>query len=169
MVYYVLNMKPTRWILVLLACLAISLVCVAYPLYVIRPFRAQGVRELLAALWIVRYRNAVTVLSAVVAIGAAATYWRVRTRTSPRIIAALGALAVCVLAALARVNVYEQLMFHADDRPSFVAASQAKLERDDKLIVVKIGGIARGYPVRTMGYHHVVNDEVGGTPIVATY
>jgi hypothetical protein len=163
------EMKRTGWILVLLACLAVSLFCVAYPIYVIRPFRAQGTRELLAALSVLRYRNAVTVLSALVAIGAALAYWRRTTETPSRITAVLGALAVCVLAALARVNVYEQLMFHAVDRPAFEAASEAKLDRDDKLIVVKIGGVARGYPIREMGYHHVVNDEVGGTALVATY
>jgi hypothetical protein len=41
--------KRARWILVL-ACLAVSLFCVAYPIYVTRPFRAQGARELMAAL-----------------------------------------------------------------------------------------------------------------------
>jgi hypothetical protein len=163
------EMKRTPWILVLLACLAVSLFCVAYPIYVIRPFRAQGTRELLAALSVLRYRNAATILSALVAILAAFAYGRTTTRTRSRMAAALGALAVCVLAALARVNVYEQLMFHAVDRPAFEAATEAKLDRDDKLIVVKIGGIARGYPVREMGYHHVVNDEVGGTALVATY
>jgi hypothetical protein len=55
------EMKRTGWILVLLACLAVSLFCVAYPIYVIRPFRAQGTRELLAALSVLRYRNAVTI------------------------------------------------------------------------------------------------------------
>ena len=160
-------MKRNLWILVLLACLAVSSFCVAYPLYVIRPFRAQGARELMAALAVLRYRNAVTVLSAVVAIGAALAYWRAQTRA--RIVAASCALAVCVLAVMARVNVYEQLMFHAVDRPAFAAAREAKLDPDDKLIVVKVGGIARGYPIREMGYHHVVNDEVGGTALVATY
>jgi hypothetical protein len=160
-------MKRNLWILVLLACLAVSLFCVAYPLYVIRPFRAQGARELMAALAVLRYRDTVTVLSAVVAIGAALAYWRAQLRA--RMVAASCALAVCVLAAMARVNVYEQLMFHAVDRPAFAAAREAKLDPDDKLIVVKVGGIARGYPIREMGYHHVVNDEVGGTALVATY
>jgi Protein of unknown function (DUF3179) len=163
------DMKRSRSIFVLLACLAVSLFCVAYPLYVIRPFRAQGARELMAALTVLRYRDAVTVLSALVAIAAAGAYWRLKTRTPARMAAALGALAVCVLAALARVNVYEQLMFHAVDRPAFAAAPEANLDPGDKLIVVKIGGVARGYPIREMGYHHVVNDEVGGTALVATY
>jgi hypothetical protein len=162
------TVKRARWIL-LLACLAVSLFCVAYPIYVIRPFRAQGVRELMAALAVMHYRNAVTILSALVAIGAAISYWRAKTRIQGRSVVALAALVVCVLAVLARVNVYEQLMFHAVDRPAFAAVKEAKLDADDKLIVVKISGIARGYPVRTMGYHHVVNDEVGGTALVATY
>ncbi len=163
------TMKRSRWILVLAVCLAVSLFCVAYPLYVIRPFRAQGARELMVALAVSHYRDVVTLLSALVAIGAAAAYWRPKVRIPSRILAALGALTVCVLAALSRVNVYEQLMFHPLDRPVFAAARATKLDPDDKLIVVKIGGVARGYPVRMMGYHHVVNDEVGGTALVATY
>ena len=37
------------------------------------------------------------------------------------------------------------------------------------MIAVKIGGEARAYPIRSMSYHHVVNDVVGGAAIVATY
>jgi hypothetical protein len=163
------NLSRARWIFVLLACLAVALICVAYPIYVIRPFRAQGTRELMLALEVSRMRGWLTVVSALIAIGAAIAYWRAQTRSAPRIFAAAGAVAVCGLALLARVNVYEQLMFHALDHREFVAASAAKLDPDDKLIVVKIGGVARGYPIRMMGYHHVVNDEVGGTALVATY
>ena len=158
----------TRWILVLLTCLAVSLICVAYPIYVIRPFRAQGARELAAALVVMRYRLLITVISALVALGAGVAYWRVQTQKWRRVLAAVGAGFVCVLAVLARVNVYE-LMFHPVDHPAFAAASEVKLDKDDKLIVVKVGGGARAYPIRTMGYHHVVNDVVGGTALVATY
>jgi hypothetical protein len=85
-----------------------------------------------------------------------------------RVLAVVGAGFVCALAVLTRVNVFE-LMFHPVDHPAFAAATAVKLDKDDKLIVVKIGGSARAYPIRTMGYHHVVNDVVGGTAIVATY
>jgi hypothetical protein len=34
---------------------------------------------------------------------------------------------------------------------------------------VRVAGIARAYPIRSISYHHVVNDTVGGVPIVATY
>jgi hypothetical protein len=162
--------KRTGWIFILLACLTVSLFCVAYPIYVIRPFRAQGARELMLALAISRFRPVVTVVSALVAIGAAIAYWRwEQAEKWRRITVAAGAVLVCVLAGLARVNVYEQLMFHAVDHPEFAAAAKVKLDPDDKLIVVKIAGSARAYPIREMGYHHVVNDVVGGTAIVATY
>ena len=153
----------------LIACLAVSLLCVVYPIYVIRPFRAQGARELMVALAVSRYRPVITIVSALVAVGAAAAYWRSRARGSGRIVMVAGAVFVCVLAALARVNVYEQLMFHPIGHPEFAPASAAKVDGNDKLIVVKIGSAARAYPVRMMGYHHVVNDTVGGTALVATY
>lgn len=152
----------------LAACLAVSLFCVVYPIYVIRPFRAQGARELAVALEVSRFRPAVTVVSAILASWAAVAFWRLRARLWRRVLAAAVAALVCVLAALARVNVYE-LMFHPVSHPAFAAAAEVALDKDDKLIVVKIGGSARGYPIRTMGYHHIVNDVVGGTALVATY
>jgi hypothetical protein len=163
------NPARVRWIVVLAACLAVSLVCVIYPIYVIRPFRAQGPRELAVALAIVRARGLVTAISALAAIGAALLYGRTRPPLRRRIGTAALAAAVCVLAALARVNVYEQLMFHPEDHPAFVSAAAAKIDSDDKLIAVNTGGAARAYPVRIMGYHHVINDNVGGTALVATY
>jgi hypothetical protein len=160
--------ERTRWILLLLVCLFVSAFCVAYPFYVIQPFRAQGARELAVALVVARYGPLLTVVSALVAVGTAIVLWRSQTRRWMRVVAGAGAVFVCVLAALARANVYE-LMFHPIDHPSFAAARDVNLDKDDKLIVVKIGGSARGYPVRTMGYHHVVNDAVEGTALVATY
>ncbi len=158
-----------RWILVLSACSIVSLACVAYPIYVIRPFRAQGPRELMMALAITRYSGLITAISALAAVGAALAYWRARPGIRQRNLAVALAMSVCILAGLAHVNVYEQLMFHAADHPAFVSQAAAKIDADDKLIVVKIGGVARAYPVRIMAYHHVLNDRVGGTALVATY
>jgi len=137
-------------------------------MYVIRPFRAQGARELAAALVVSRFRPFITVWSAIASLVAAVGYWRVQANKWRRALGVAGAGFVCLLAFLARVNVYE-LMFHPVDHPAFAAATDVKLDKDDKLIVVKIGGSARAYPIRTMGYHHIVNDVVGGTALVATY
>jgi hypothetical protein len=161
--------RRTWWILVLLACLAVSLVSVAYPMYVIRPFRAQGARELAAALLVTRYGPPLSAISALAAVLAALAYWRSQAPLSRRRLMAVGALLVCVFAVLARLNVFEVLMFHPLEHPAFAAAKDVKIDNDDKLIVVKINGSARAYPIREMAYHHVVNDVVGGTALVATY
>jgi hypothetical protein len=158
-----------RWIFVLLACLAVSLFSVAYPIYVIRPFRPQGPRELIAALAVSRFGPLLATVSALAAVAAAIACWRTRGPGLARMLVVASAMLVCVLAVLARANVYEQVMFHPVEHAAFVAASDVKLNSDDKLIVVKIGGSARAYPIREMAYHHVVNDVVGGTAVAATY
>ncbi len=153
---------PRTAVLVLAACLFVSLVCVAYPMYVIRPFRAQGPRELALALEIIRVRPIITVLSVLVSIAIV-----VGSSTRRRLTVVMAVL-VLGLAALARVNVYE-LMFHPLEHPAFAAASEVKLDKDEKVIAVKLGSVARAYPIRGMSYHHVINDVVNNEPIVATY
>jgi hypothetical protein len=66
------------------------------------------------------------------------------------------------------VNVYE-LMFHPMSSPTFVSAAEVKLDKDEKVIAIAVNGAARAYPIRSISYHHIVNDVVGGVPIVATY
>jgi len=153
---------------VLLACVSVALVSVAYPIYVIRPFRAQGARELAIALAVMRFRSGATLISGAAALAALVLYWRAQPDKWQRRFAAAAAALVCVLAALARVNIYE-LMFHPDDRPSFAAASRTRLDQDEKVIAIKIGATARAYPIRNISYHHVINDMLDKVAIVATY
>ena len=161
-------MTRRRLALVLLLCLAAAFLCVAYPLYVIRPFRAQGPRELGAALVVLRFRPAITTLSTAAALAALIWYWRLQKRMVWRLVAVAGTASVALLTFVARVNIYE-LMFHHLDHPGFAAAGKVELDNDEKVIAVKIGSEARAYPIRSMSYHHVANDIVGQTAIVATY
>jgi Protein of unknown function (DUF3179) len=143
--------------LVLLACLAVSLICVAYPIYVIRPFRHQGARELALALVVIRFRPVITVITAMAAIVSLIGSWRAQPLKWSRVLPVAGAALVIVLTFLARVNVYE-LMFHPLIHPSFTAAHEVKLDGAEKVVAVRIGREARAYPIRSMSYHHVVND-----------
>jgi uncharacterized protein DUF3179 len=154
--------------LLLAGCLALSLAAVLYPLYVIRPFRAQGARELAIALWVTRWRPLATLIAAIATLAALAAYWRVQSRPSRRALACAAAALSVLLAIAARVNVYER-MFHPAGRPSFAAAADARLDGDEKVIAVHQGGASRAYPVRIVSYHHVINDQLDGNPIVATY
>jgi len=153
---------------VLLACLAVSLFCLVYPVYVIRPFRHQGASELVVALAVLRMRLAVGLACSALALLSVWMLWRMDVRRWRRGLAVAGALAVCGFTALSRINIYE-LMFHPADQLTFVAADQVKLDAGEMVIAVNLGRTARAYPVRSMSYHHIVNDVVAGRPITATY
>jgi hypothetical protein len=160
--------RKLAYLWLLIACLAASFAGFAYPMYVIRPFRHQGARELAAALAVIQVRPLVEGVAVLLALIGLAWYWSFRTQRSRRVWAIVGTAFVCLFAVLSRVNVYE-LMFHPDSHPSFGPAQQAKIDPDDKVIAVNVGSEARAYPVRTIAYHHIINDVVGGEPIVATY
>ncbi len=162
--------QRTRWTLtaILSTCLLLSFAFVAYPMYVIRPFRAQGTRELAVALVAAQYRTSVTLVSAIVALAALAALWRRQPFQWRRALAPATAGLVCALAVLAHVNVYE-IMFHPLGHPSFSSARDSKLDNREMVIAVKLDGIARAYPIRDLAYHHIANDVLGKTAIVATY
>lgn len=157
-------MTKRYWTL-LAICIVVAFACLAYPIYVIRPFRAQGPRELAAALLMLRFRAVITTVCVLTAIAALIWYVRARRRF---ILATLATVLVCGLAYLSHVNLYE-LMFHPVGKPSFGPAAASKLDGGEEVIAVNVHGQARAYPVRIISYHHVVNDTVGGVPIVATY
>ena len=75
---------------------------------------------------------------------------------------------VILFTGLSRVNVYE-IMFHPMGRPNFASVTDTKLDGAEMVMAVHIAGVARAYPIRIVSYHHIVNDVVGGVPIVATY
>lgn len=56
--------------------------------------------------------------------------------------------------------------------PGYVPIDQTyplKLADTEPLIVLKVGGDVRLYPLRIMTRHEIVNDTVGGAPILVTY
>lgn len=107
-------------------------------------------------------------ICAVTAVLAGFLYWRAQPKTLRRIGVLAAVALVCLFAGLSRINVYE-IMFHPMRRPSFAAAGDTKLDGAEMVMAVNLGGEARAYPIRIVSYHHIVNDVVGGVPIVATY
>jgi hypothetical protein len=61
------------------------------------------------------------------------------------------------------------MMFHPYGEPRYVAIQQAGIDAKDMVIVVTLNGESRAYPIREMGYHHIVNDRLHQLPIVVTY
>lgn len=159
--------RHPRAILIPLACALAGLAVSVYPMYVIRPFRHQGARELAVALALKQAGPWLSVGFALFAVAAVVWFWPSwqRWRRSAGVL--LAVLAV-VAVGLVRFNVYEK-MFHPMGVPAAESAKTAKIDADDMVMAVNINGASRAYPIRTMGYHHIANDVVAGEPIVATY
>ena len=158
-----------RWRPALLCLLfaGLALFLLIYPLSIIQPFKHQDQRELQRALLVFRIAPMAALALAIGAVVTLAASWR-SLKLSGRIVCGLLCAIAIAAAALARVNIFEQ-MFHPAGAPQFVAIGSSKLDNRDMLIAVSQNGSAHAYPIREMGYHHVVNDYVGGVPIVATY
>jgi hypothetical protein len=150
-----------------LFCAVGSVACVAIPMFVIRPFVPQGARAMEIALAVRHAGPWVAGLCAVVVLLVMIRAWK-SARTGARVtLAGLFLLAVAG-AALTQINIFEK-MFHPYGSPAFRGADAVKVDPDDKVLAVRLGAEARAYPIRTMGYHHIVNDTVGGVPIAVTY
>lgn len=158
--------KSNRGALLLaLACAVVALALFMVPAWIIQPFRAQDAGMLRVALTIRRIAPAATailsVIGCILVFRARPRRWGLATAILSIVLLALSAVAV-------RVNYFE-LMFHPNPAPQFVDVRDADVDADDMVMVAHIGQQARAYPVRILAYHHLVNDTVGGVPIVPTY
>jgi Protein of unknown function (DUF3179) len=150
---------------VVLALLAVVLV----PALLIRPFKPQTATVVAVAY---RFRVAAPWITALGLLPVALLGVRL-ARRRPRLWqwAPLSLLVGLALTAawFARQNHFEW-MFHPLPHPAYARAAAARFVDDtDMVIAVAVNGDAVAYPVRQMAYHHVVNDVVGGEPIVSTY
>ncbi len=59
----------------------------------------------------------------------------------------------------------------AIDDPKFVSVREADqwLENREPVAVVRVGEVARAYPLQILMWHEIVNDEVGETPVSVTF
>ena len=54
--------------------------------------------------------------------------------------------------------------------PEVIPADQAAdLRADDRVVGLVVDGKARAYPLRILTWHEVVNDVIGGTPVLVSY
>ncbi len=151
-------------LLVSFAALAFAL----YPIYVIRPFREQEPLPLQRALWVMLHNRPILVGVFLLLTVCVLLVWRRAGWIAKLLLAP--AMAIALMAAgAAWVNPYEQLMFHGFGEPRYVTIQQAAIDPADMVIAVKLGGESRAYPIREMGYHHIVNDRLHQLPIVVTY
>jgi hypothetical protein len=140
------------------------------PVYLIMPFKTQTPRALDIAFNLKHWAPLATTVGLLALIALTVYMWRGgRWRWLKRVVLILVLALAGVFTWFARQNHFEW-MFNPLPHPAFAKASDATAVADtDQVMVVTINNESAAYPIREMAYHHVVEDTVGGVPIVATY
>ena len=159
--------RRTAWVLLLIIVLA-GLAIVIAPVWIIQPFKPQTARGLEISFWLRRWSPVATLIAMAVVLILIARLWR-GSRWWSKTVLVIIILPLLAATWLARKNHFEW-MFHPLANSAYTKADNAVFVGDsDMVLAVTNNGEAVAYPVRLMAYHHVVQDTVGGTPIVATY
>jgi hypothetical protein len=98
-------------------------------------------------------------------------YLRRRPRR-PQLAAAVLAVAAAGGAAWLSFQNHFEWMFAPLPSAEYARARDTTFVNDADMVVaveVELGDDAVAYPARLMAYHHLLNDEVGGLPVVSTY
>ena len=82
---------------------------------------------------------------------------------------AIPLLIVAVVIYMANFKMAADAMFQQPTQLLFASAANNKVDTNRLVIGVSINGIAKAYPIRFLGYHHHIQDTVGGKPILVTY
>jgi hypothetical protein len=156
------------WTLAALVALGV-LAWVAIPVVLIQPFKAQTPFGVALAYELRQNSPAVTLAGLVLLLPLLvrlARHVTGRWQWAPLVLlAALGGFP----AWFARQNHFEW-MFNPLPDPTYAPAALVQSVDDrDMVVAVEIGGDAVAWPVRQMAYHHIVQDKVGGVPVVSTY
>ena len=159
--------RKLAWLLFFLL-VAVVLVIVLTPVFLIMPFKAQTSRTMEISFLMRRWSPWLTVLASLLVLVIGVRLW-IGGRWFGRIALVILLLPALGATWLARQNHFEW-MFNPLPNPAYAKAADVSFVNDDvRILAVTINEESVAYPIRLMGYHHVVEDTVGGTPIVATY
>ena len=160
--------RKLAWTALLLLTLA-ALAIVIAPVWIIQPFRPQTARGVEIAYALRRWSPLITPLAFVLVLLLAAWLWRGSQRWWKKAFLVIFFLPLGLAVWFARQNHFEW-MFNPLANAAYAQTSEATYVDDsDVVMAVESNGEAAAYPIRLMAYHHLVQDTVGGTPIVATY
>jgi hypothetical protein len=137
------------------------------PAFVIRPFRYQSASALSLAIRVKWIAPALTAIACATVLVLSLSLWRSASRLG-RVGLVTAMLVSAGSAVMTRLNYFEW-MFRPIQAAGFLASGDAHLSDKEMVMTVQVGPDARAYPIRQMAYHHVLNDTVGGVPVVVTY
>jgi hypothetical protein len=160
-----------RWIrwAVLAIVTVIAFAAVLVPALLIQPFKLQTAGRLNISYSLRHWSPIITVVALSLAVLIAASLWKQTHRWWRKGLLLLPFIPLLVATWFARQNHFEW-MFKPLPNASFAKANDAGFVSDgDMVLAVELNGDAAAYPVRQIAYHHVVQDMIGGIPVLVTY
>jgi hypothetical protein len=155
------------WLALLLIVVFVLAVVIA-PIWLIQPFRPQTPRGLEISFALRRVSPVLTIVASSIVFIMAVLLWR-GSRWFGKVLIVLVSVPLIAATWMSRQNHFEW-MFRPHASLAYASVSATDFVNDsDMVLAVLKNGEAAAYPVRLMAYHHLVQDVVGGTPIVATY
>jgi len=146
-----------------------SLLLFIVPAYLIRPFVAQTHRGVAIAFVLRQASPWVTLALLGWGVWLTFSMWHKLRSPIGRSLLLISLFVLAGMTVLSRLNYFEWIFHPMPQRGFSEALKSSHLQDSDMVLGIEIRGEARAYPVRIMAYHHVVNDWVGGVPLVATY
>ncbi|MDP4264789.1 MAG: DUF3179 domain-containing (seleno)protein [Bacteroidota bacterium] len=92
-----------------------------------------------------------------------------RSRWKRKWVLVIPVLLVAAVAYMANFKMAADTMFQQPRQLLLAGADKNKVDSNRLVIGVSINGEAKAYPIQFLGYHHHIQDTVGGKPILVTY
>ena len=84
-------------------------------------------------------------------------------------IPAIPLLLLAAVAYMINFKMAADAMFKQPEKVIMVKASENKVDTNRLVIGIELNGEAKAYPIQFLGYHHHIQDVVGGSPVLVTY
>ncbi len=163
-----LSSYKSTWMLLFLT-VAISLITVLIPVSLIQPFKPQTTPLLETSYYLRTWAVIITSLALVLGLVMQYSLWHKTQRWLGKLLIIFMTVPLLISSWFARQNHFEW-MFAPLSSTNYVKAERADfIEEKDMVLAIELNGEAVAYPIKQLAYHHIVQDTVGGTPIIATY
>jgi hypothetical protein len=139
------------------------------PVVLTGPFRAQTAADLDLAYKMSQWAPGVTLAALIVGVILAAAIWRGSAGLKTKLGIVLGCMVLGIGSYLSRQSFAERTFAALPEVVRIPVAESSHVLPNDLVLGVTQGSEAAAYPIPIIGYHHIVNDELGEEPYVVTY
>jgi hypothetical protein len=165
------NALGGRWIrwMLLLGVTLIALAAVLVPALLIQPFKLQTPERLKISYALHHWSPIMTLVALLLALVIVISLWNQTRRWWRKAFLVSFFLPLLLATWFARQNHFEW-MFKPLPNAGFGRVNDAGfVSEGDMVLAVELNGDAAAYPIRQIAYHHVVQDTIGGIPVLVTY